>query len=543
MKSNLSPNPTGPWIRAGAIALILAGASLAQKQIHSPSFLAREGTRLTDCNTQWCYDRSVQTDNWIILWEKGFGADPATASGAYKINMEALKATAEKSYAMFVDSLRMTIKGSSVTDKYKQMIFLLYTTDWGAWGSGQDDLVGTLHVNPAAANIATVVSHEIGHTFQYLTGCDVKGAGFRWGFGDNGAGGNGYWEQVAQWMAFKTYPAQQFTASDFRNYIASNHLHILHESPRYANYFLPDYWAFKRGPHFQGRLWREAKRPEDPVETYKRLTGVTQEEFNDEIYEHASRLTTWDLPAIKTYGANYIDIRAQVKMNKQANGAWLIDPSVTIENYGYNSIKLNAPGNATTVSVDFEGKTGASGFRSLNAAKGGWRYGFVALLKDGTRVYSPMATAKMSGTTNPKGRLEFAVPANCSKLWLVVSGAPQEHWRHAWDDNNANDEHWPYQVLLGNTNLLGQTNLPAGVLANARQAGQASFTVREGTLWVPEGAELVEILDVNGRIVRSVSSASSGRGVALEALPKGVLMVRIKERGANSALTGTVINQ
>jgi hypothetical protein len=41
----------------------------------------------------------------------------------------------------------------------------------------------------------------------------------------------------------------------------------------------------------------------------------------------------------------------------------------------------------------------------------------------------------------------------------VVSGAPTVHWRHAWDDNDANDEQWPYQVKFNNTNVYGYTNV------------------------------------------------------------------------------------
>lgn len=524
------------------LAMVLAPAAQAAKTIYVPSFLAREGTNLNDCNTQFCYDRSVQTDNYIIFWEKGFGSDPSTATGAYKVDMTALKSVAEKSFATYVDSLKMVVKGSSLVDTHKQMIFLLYSTDWAAYGSGQDDKVGTLHVNPAAANINTVLAHEIGHCFEYMAGADVPAGGFRYGFGANASGGNGFWEQVAQWQAFKVYPAQQFTAGDFGEYISSNHLHILHETPRYANYFLPDYWAFKRGLTFMGKLWRESRKPEDPVEAYKRLNTVTQEQFNDEIYEHASRLTTWDLPAIKTYGANYINRRAQVKMNKQSSGAWLIDPTVTIENYGYNSIKLNAPTTATTVSVDFEGKTGTTGFRSLNVAKGGWRYGFVALLKDGTRIYSPAATAVMSGTTNPKGRLTFAVPANCSNLWLVVSGAPQEHWRHAWDDDNTNDEQWPYQVQFANTNLLGEKNPPSTGIVQAAGLETKAFEVRSGVLALSESFERAEILDVRGNLVKRLAASRDGRQVSLETLPKGHLLVRAKMQGSDQWTTGSFTN-
>ena len=290
-----------------------------------------------------------------------------------------------------------------------------------------------------------------------------------------------------------------------------------------------------------GKLWRGTKSPEDPVETYKRLNSVTQEQFDDEMYEHASRLTTWDLPAIKSYGANYIDSRAQVKMSKTSDSYWLVDTSATPENYGYNSIKLNPPSTAKTVAVLFKGKAGQSGYRSLNVAKGGWRYGFVALLKDGTRVYSDMATAKYTNGTNPEGSISFAVPANSSKLWLVVSGAPQEHWHHAWDDDDTNDEQWPYQVQFVNTNLLGQTNPPSVSVQEFERTARGAFVVRDGMLEIATGVERAEILDVQGNLIRSLD-ASSARMASLNALPKGVLLVRTWDRDAARPTTGRFTN-
>jgi hypothetical protein len=522
---------------AGLALLCAVSSSFAAKTVYVPKFLANDGVKLDDCTTQFCYDRSVQTDNWIILWEKGFGTDPSTAGGSYKVDMAALKTVVEKSFANYVDTLKMVVKGSSLTDKYKQMVFLLYQTEWAAYGSGQDDMVGTLQVDPEAANEKTVVAHEIGHCFEYMAGADVPGSGWRWGFGTNGAGGNGYWEQIAQWEAFKTYPDEQFTDYDFSNYLRYNHKHILHETPRYANYFIGDWWAYKRGIDFQGKLWRGTKSPEDPVDTYKRLNNVAQEPFNDEMYEHAARLTTWDLPAIKTAGSKYVNSRAQPKMKKTTDSYWLVDTSAAPENYGYNSIKLNAPTTATTVSVAFQGKAGQSGYRTLNLAKGGWRYGFVALLKDGTRVYGDMATAKYADGANPAGTASLAVPANCDKLWLVVSGAPQEHWHHAWDDNDANDEQWPYQVQFANTNLLGETNPPLG-LAPARRAADA-FALRDGRLEISTDLEDAALLDAQGRRVLSVGSA---RSLRLEALPRGVLWLRGTWRGTGDVFTGSIPN-
>ena len=82
---------------------------------------------------------------------------------------------------------------------------------------------------------------------------------------------------------------------------------------------------------------------------------------------------------------------------KTTDQYWLVDSAVTIENYGYNSIKLNAPSTEIQVSVQFQGKAGASGYRSINIDKAGWYFGFVALLNNGERVYSDVGSLEYSG--------------------------------------------------------------------------------------------------------------------------------------------------
>ena len=179
-----------------ALLLSLSLSVSAQKTVYIPKFITTTGMDLNNSSSQWCYSRSTETDNVVVFWEAGFGSNPSTASGTYRVDMSALTKVAEKSYSTYLDSLKFAIKGSSVTDKYKLMIFLLYTTEWSAYGSGQDNLAGTLHVNPAAANIDNVVAHEIGHCFEYIAGCDSDG-GYQYGFGANASGGNGFWEQCA----------------------------------------------------------------------------------------------------------------------------------------------------------------------------------------------------------------------------------------------------------------------------------------------------------------------------------------------------------
>ena len=165
--------------------------------------------------------------------------------------------------------------------------------------------------------------------------------------------------------------------------------------------------------------------------------------------------------------------------------------------------------------VHFTGKTGAGGFRAIKTDKGGWRYGFVALLKDGTRKYSEMGTANVENGGNPDQSLSFGCPGDCSKLWLVVSGAPQEHWRHPWDDNDANDEQWPYQVQFKNTNLRGKITAAATPLAK-NASTQTHPAVSKRTIRLPETADWT-ITDFAGRRITS----GYGESIDLAAFPNG----------------------
>jgi hypothetical protein len=442
-----------------SIVCISVFAAGANKSIYKPSSFG--GMDLNSDASQWCYNRSKQSDDFIVFWESGYGLDPKNvADASYRVDVDAVLNVAETAFRIYRDSLKF-ISGSSKTDSYKMIILLSYSTVWQASGAGVDDMIGQLALSANAAQaLGVTVAHEVGHCFQYQVRCDGHPGGWRYGLGDNGAGGNCWWEMCAQWQAFKVYPDQQFTISWFNSYLSSSNKHILHEAPRYSNYFLPDYWSYLHGIDFIGRLWRESNFPEDPVDAYKRIAQVSQEVFNNEIYDCAARFTTWDIPSLRDYGKDFIDSRSSSPMNLTNDNYWLIDSSGCVENYGYNVIRLNVPVNATPIKVYFDGKSGETGFRSINKTSAGWRYGIVALMQDGSRVYSKMRSASFDqiASVNPKDTLIFDCPEKVSKLWLVVTGAPVTHWHHLWDDNDANDEQWPYQVKFDNTNRYGYFN-------------------------------------------------------------------------------------
>lgn len=487
-------------------------SNIVYKKIYIPTWMMGN---VYDSNNNWSIERSKESRNWILFWEPGYGENPSTvADSNFRVDIDEILRVAELSFDINADVLKFIERGNSKTDNYKMIIRLRYTRDWEATGSGVDDTIGLLTLTAWSGQVAGhTLAHEVGHCFQYQTHCDNNNQnGWMYGFGTNAEGGNCWWEMCAQWQGFQVFPELQFTDSRFNNYLTTSHKHILHEAPRYDNFFIQDYWVYKHSIDIIGRLWNESKRPEDPVETYKRITNITQSQFNDEMFEQASRFATWDIPHLIANGTSKINQRAQTKMNKVDDDFWLVDASVCPENYGYNVIKLNVPTKDKKVTVFFEGKAGIDGFRKQRVNQAGWRFGFVALKNDGTRIYSEMGSAN---NINSTANLTFDCPDNVKQLWLVVSGAPSQHWRHSWDDDDSNDEQWPYQIKFNNTNLLGYQNMITKIDNDFYNDVVVDVIDKEvNILNVEYGAQL-NIYDLQGRCVKNFASESSDISIVL----------------------------
>ena len=171
-------------------------------------------------DSKWSFVRSKQSTHFIVFWDAAFGSDPnaSTVPDAMRIDVDDMLKKAETFYDMNVNTLKFAEvgKGKSNLDKYKMEIYLLYQTEWLATGSGYDDMIGALWVNPGTCKpVGSVIAHEIGHCFQYQVYADLLASGattndftrgFRYGYGGNG--GNTFWEQTAQWQSYQSYPLE-----------------------------------------------------------------------------------------------------------------------------------------------------------------------------------------------------------------------------------------------------------------------------------------------------------------------------------------------
>lgn len=445
-------------------------------------------------DARWSWWRMKQSEHFFVFWEPGFGDDPnaETVPEALRVDVDDLLLKAEKFYQTNVETLGMATvgQGKSVLDNYKMQIYLLYQTEWLATGSGYDDMIGALWVNPSTCKpVGSTIGHEIGHSFQYQVSADklysgeaayrgdLLPAGFRYGFGENGAGGCAFWEQCAQWQSFQDYPAEAFTQdANVQVFLANHHRHFNHEWQRYASYWFPYYYTQKHGIGAYSRIWKESAYPEDPLETYARLyCGGELSKLYDDLYDYAARCANYDFDAVHSH-VTEAALNHSTKLYKTADG-YQVSYSNCPGTSGFNLIALNVPAAGTALSATLAGLAPGSALAAgdpgtivdgdgaavartssynaqQNAAKG-FRFGFVAVKADGSSVYGDM-------TTGESGTAAFTVPESTKRLYLCVLAAPTQYNRHAWDDDESNDEQWPYVVSFAGTDLLGNVEITPG---------------------------------------------------------------------------------
>jgi hypothetical protein len=428
------------------------------------------GTDYTNANATSGYNfaHSLESEHFAVFWDVRFGNNPSSLSiGGNTASANSVLSIAERCWKMYADELGFIVPGQSTTDKYKIQLYIPYQTEWRADASGTDGqeqdgtwgMTGLGHFNPWAATArgGHTIAHEVGHTFQYLVSADLGtdaarhyDRGWRWGWG--GGNDNGWWESCADWQAYQIFPERQFTDGEyFEQHLNSHHLNLLHEDWRYACCYIHDWWVMKRGRKVIGQMWRETVPYEDPVQTYQRMHGLTQEQFNDELMEGYMRMATWDIDGVRDRAKHRIgQHKTFLQVVDAATATYQADVDHCIQNYGYAIINMTRPKVGTVVRAHFTGLTDASGYHYVYPERAGWRYAFVALQSNGTRTYGEVQADR-------DGVAELTIPSGCTHLFFVVMGAPTQHWPHPWtsgkssSDWSQNNEQWPYRVQFEST--------------------------------------------------------------------------------------------
>jgi hypothetical protein len=417
----------------------------AQKRIFIPEDL--HGMDLNESESKWSFARSSQTDNLIFFWEKGFGDDlqtpPPLEGKPMHFDLDNLKDRVESFYHYFRDTLKFILPGSNA-DRFKMMVMVNYSLDGTAYGGTYDDFIGALWVAPNRIQDRKLncLAHELGHSFQLQIPADKTGDAW---------GGSGFYEMTSQWMLWQVNPDwvkdEQYHFDAFRKLTHKAYLHMenIYHSP-----YVIEWWSELRGKPSIAELYREGKKGEDPVMTYKRKYYLSQADFCDEMFRCYQHLVNFDFAHARKETRPYACTFSTL-MDVCGKNAYVISNQYAPENYGFNAIKLSVPKVGSTVTIRFQGLMDGKGYHYVHPDKAGWRYGFVGITTDDTTIYGDIHR-------DIKGKVKFTVPKDqpLKALYFIVMGAPTEHWMNpiSWGESSEPDAQWPYLLTIKGSTII-----------------------------------------------------------------------------------------
>lgn len=399
------------------------------KLIYIPDSLACYD--LTDNESPWCWQRTLQTDNLIIFWEKGFGYDlsspPDLDGHPMTVNTQALYERLETFYRYYRDTLQF-IRPGSKADRYKMMVMLHYSLEGTAYGGTYDNFIGALWVAPNRIQDRTMncMAHELGHSFQLQIPADSISDAW---------GGSGFYEMTSQWMLWRVNPHWLTDENyHFEAFKQLTHKAFLDGENIYHSPYVLQYWAQRHGLTSIAELYRNGRIGEDPVMTYQRLYGITQEQFCDEMIDCYQHLVNIDLghawQETRQYACTF-DTPMQASTRK---GYYRPVADRIPEDYGFNVVQLEMPASGDLSNISVEVKSDQP-----------MRYALVLVTPDGQTI---------CGTPFSKGKATLpTLHSPLSTLHLIVMGAPHDHRMLRWDDDTPNRQ-YPYDVRFHGTKPL-----------------------------------------------------------------------------------------
>lgn len=439
----------------------------------------------------WSKSRSVESDNVIVFWDKYYGNTlPSKATSAYHVDEQDLLKKCEAFYNLECNQLGFVDPVKSNVSKYKVMVLLNHTTDWVCYGGGYDYQISALWLSPSTCKpVGSAVAHEVGHSFHYM--CYAEHSGHKDSSTDNTgfhlACGNGQaiWEQTAQWQSLQSYPAEMYSQS-ISVFRKSHNYAFSHEWHRYQSYwfhyFLCQYY---NDITTVAQVWNTPMTGQangnatDFNQALMKLKGLDATGLFRLYYEYAARCATWDLDVCKPYRDPYIgDFEYRCVKTDDEGEAYQVALASTPQSSGFNVIPLQVPEAGTGITTHFtalrptgvklaagdpaemmSGETQWAATKrtayigNANRANRGFRLGYVALMKDGTRQYFHADSVYCTGQAEATADVVMTVPAGVDRLWLIVVPAPKKYVQHKWTEKAENAEMWPYSFSLEGTRL------------------------------------------------------------------------------------------
>lgn len=411
----IHPNDKG----AAKMARTLRQLLEPEKQVYVPEDL--RGMDLQADISRWSFRRSRQTNDLIVMWERGFGNDtanpPSLEGHPMAFNLGQLTNRLQSFYDYYRDTLQ-SLQPSSKANRYKMMVMVNYSLDGTAYGGTYDDFIGALWVAPNRIqdNTMNCMAHELGHSFQ----CQIMADSISdcWG-------GTGFFEMTSQWMLWQVNPNWLRDENyHFEAFKGLTHKAYLSMENIYHSPYVIQWWSDLHGKPSIAELYRNGRRGEDPVMTYKRLYGLSQRQFCDEMFRGYQHLLNFDFQHARRQTRPYACTFAS-PVNEVADG-WQT-PKDTLEDYGFHAVRLD----------DLLSKDGQPLRKVKAQLRGNSRLlqGFVAVTRSGRSIYSTV------------GATAFTLPATepIEHLYLLVMAAPARHSMLSMEDEPAK---YPFQFKV-----------------------------------------------------------------------------------------------
>lgn len=391
----------------------------AQKKLYIPKDL--QGMNLKADTSKWSLNRSIETDDLIFMWERGFGNDvsnpPQLKGHDMSFNLLNLRDRIQTFYYFFRDTLGfVTPHYQSKADHYKMMVMVNYSLDGTAYGGTYDNFIGALWVAPNRIQDTKMncMAHELGHSFQAQIMADSIGQCW---------GGTGFFEMASQWMLWQVNP-DWITDENyhFEAFKTLTHKAFLHMDNIYHSPYVLQWWSDLHGRKFIAELFRQGVIGEDPVMTYKRMNGLSQSAFCDEMFRGYQHLVNFDFThaykETRQYAATF-----NTELETCSNG-WLRPKSLP-EGYGFNAIKLDDRVNLN------------SPIFHLHLRGNQLRYGFVGITTNGESIYSDVNATSFTSNGQP-----------LKHLYLIIMGAPEHHADVITHGNTPEYKQYPYEFQI-----------------------------------------------------------------------------------------------
>ena len=536
-----------------------ANPGKAQKSIYIPLEWRNQGANKLYAEQDprneytWSKSRSIENDDIIIYWDKGYGDTKPSdlrKDDFFYVDLEDLLNKCQQFYNLYYNKLGFVNPATTSLNKYKTIVCLCHTRDWTCFGAGYDFVVNALWLNPATCKpVGFSVAHEVGHAFHYMCYADASGnnpvssstigTGFHLPVGK----GATIWEQTAQWQACQCYPASMFDESI--NAFRSTHtLAFTHEIHRYQSYW----FLFYLCQHYNdirtvADVWNQPMNGAvDFNQSLMALKKLKSADLYKLYFDYALRCVTWDFDACSPYRDKYIG-DFQYNCALAGDGSYQVAMRSCPQSTGFNVIPLEVPEAGTPVTVRFTAlpagsplaesdpgqyMKGINDYATLPAGERhynnkvnprfrGFRLGFVALLKDGTRKYFQQDNVVCTGKKESTEEATMTVPDNTAKLWFVVVPAPTVYYQHQWNDEPADDDQWPYRFSIDGTTLGDAANVYVNPTLDGREISNTTITY---DLTFP--ATSASSGDYSGCTVTLSGQAAAALGTAFQLLPADI---------------------